>query len=179
MRNHVWVRSLVVCLAVAAVLAIALQWGEERAVEAQFAANPVGSWFGVAVPQVPETSPFPAVVMTPTFFADGNLIANDSHELTNPHATAHGNWVPVSRNGVRAVFVWLNLGNPGVDGTGFNGSFKVILEGKIQPPRLDHMTGTLHAYLFPPGTNPLDPANTGAIDLGVFNIIQLERIRAR
>jgi hypothetical protein len=179
MSRSAWMRVLV-CLVVLAIGTAALLWNHEPAAQAAaFSANPVGSWYGVAVPRIPETSPFPAVVMTPTFFADGNVIANDSHELTSPHATAHGNWVHISRNGVRAVFVWLNLANPGVEGSGFNGSIKVVMEGKIEPPRLDNMTGTLHAFLFPPGTNPLDPAGAGGIDLGVFDIVQLQRIRAR
>jgi len=140
--------------------------------------SPVGSWYGIARPIVPETSPFPEVVMTPTFLADGNFIANDSHEFTNPHVTSHGNWVYTGRNQIRAVFIWMNLtGDANVAPNGFVGTMRVILEGKISEGSPDSMEGTVHAFFYPPDANPLDPAVQG-VDLGIFQIDFLTRIRA-
>ena len=137
----------------------------------------VGSWFGRALPDNPDTSPFPEVVMTPTFFEDGNLIANDSQELNLPHATAHGSWKYVHGRKVHAVFIWLNLSGDAANvPSGFAGSFKVVLEGSFSPSDPDEMTGTLHGYLYPPNMNPLDPDAT-PVDAGGFTIEQLHRIR--
>ena len=139
----------------------------------------VGSWFGRALPNDPATSPFPEVVMTPTFLADGNVIANDSHELTNPHVTSHGNWFPIGYNRISATFVWMNLTEDEVvSANGFVGTFKVRLVGEVDPADPDRMTGTVAAMLFPPGTDPLDPEDTGGIPVGVFTIEELGRIKA-
>jgi hypothetical protein len=140
----------------------------------------VGSWFGRAVPDNPSTAPFPEVVMTPTFFADGTFVANDSHEKTSPHATVHGEWVRTGDDSVKAVFVWINLAAPADSvPSGYTGAVKATLLGTIDPANPDEMTGTLNPFFFPPGTDPLDPANTGGVDLGVFTIAQLTRIKAQ
>ncbi len=178
-------RSYLVLVGIVLVLAIAVFGAGDRVSvnvkpSAQYmpglAAGPVciGSWYGKAIPLSPETSPFPEVIMTPTFFADGNVIANDSHELTHPHATAHGSWVTTGLGTMRAVFVWMNLSAEGSNG--FEGTFKVVLNGRISTTDPDVMLGTLHAYLYPVGLNPLDPAAEG-IDVGVFQIEELRRIR--
>ena len=138
----------------------------------------VGSWFGNALPDDPQTSPFPEVVMTPTFFADGNVIANDSHELTNPHVTSHGNWVVTGPDQIHATFLWMNLtGDEGIAPNGFVGSFKVRLDGAVDPLTPDVMTGTVAAWLFPPGTDPLDPDDIGGTSVGTFTIQSLGRIK--
>lgn len=174
---------LVVC---SAVIVVADRFDQK--VEAQpYWGDPTGSWFGIAKPVNPETSPFPEIVMEPTFFRDGNLIANDSIELTSPHGTAHGAWTRTGRNSVRATFVWLNLvtNKP----NGFAGNFRVVLEGQVSPVDPDRMTGTLHAYLYPEGVNVLGskeciPPNPAALpppdaclDLGVFRIESLSKIK--
>jgi hypothetical protein len=135
----------------------------------------VGSWYGNAVPQNPATSPFPEVVMIPTFHHGGSFTATDSHELTNPHSPASGSWIRTGPTSVAATFVWLNL-SPTVP-NGFAGTVKVTLNGQLQPGTPDSMTGTVTAVLYPPPLNPLDAAAPG-IPLGTFDIVQLRRIRA-
>ena len=139
----------------------------------------VGSWFGRAVPVNPTGSPFPEVFMTPTFLSDGNVVANDSHEETNKHATSHGNWVQMGADSVLARFVWLNLAVPSdsID-SGHKGGFKVEIRGYINPATPNDMSGTVHPIVFPPGTDPLDSNNTGGTPVGVFTIAQLRRITA-
>lgn len=81
----------------------------------------VGAWFGMAVEDCTGTDPekdcvglgLPAVTifMTPSFYADGNFLGNDSLALGKapfgPHTTAHGEWVPTSRNGLVADIVFM------------------------------------------------------------------------
>ena len=136
----------------------------------------VGSWYGRAIPADPANAPFPEVVMTPTFLADGTMIANDSHELTNPHASAHGHWVRTGANKVHAVFIWMNVTNQVPNG--FAGAFKIRLWGEIDPANPDRMIGKVAPVVFPPGTNPMDVNDAGGIPAGVFNIVELKRIKA-
>ena len=158
-------------------LAIALSTGSSSGYAQQDLSGElaVGSWFGKAVPDDPSTAPFPEVVMTPTFLADGTVIANDSHETTNPHATAHGSWTRTGENQIEATFVWLNLTTE--DPTGFAGAFKVRLTGSVDPDDPDNMIGQVAPVVFPPGVDPLDPSDTGGIAAGVFTITELRRIR--
>lgn len=139
--------------------------------------SPVGSWFGNAKPPDDAVNPaFPEVVMMPTFFDDGNIMANDSHEINNPHSTSHGSWVRLGGHQIKATFIWINFAEPGTVPNGVAGTVRVTLIGEINPKNQNEMTGTLHAIFFMPGVNPLDP-NSPGIDLGVFNIEKLQRIR--
>lgn len=174
------------------VFALILVQGVGNEAPAQFFASPhlpVGSWFGVALPDNPATSPFSQVYMEPTFFADGNIIANDSHEVNNPHTTAHGQWASTGnvfindgQAAIRATFLWINLLPPEAAGkpanTGFAGTFKVVMLGRVNPATPNKMTGTLHPYVYAPGQDPMDPATVPAIDAGQFTIKSLTRITA-
>ena len=88
-------------------------------------ASPVGSWYGKAIADDPAHAPFPAIWMMPTIFADGNVIASDSHELNTPHTTAHGNWEWTGPNSLHAVFVFINVG---LVPDGLTGTFRVSFE---------------------------------------------------
>lgn len=138
--------------------------------------TPVGSWYGQALPANPATAPFPSVWMMPTIFADGNVMANDSHELNSPHTTAHGNWSWTGPNTIHAVFLWINFGPLGTP-DGLGGNFRVTFDGTIDPNDPDHMSVTIHPLAFAPGTNPLDPAAVPAVDGGIYIAKALTRIR--
>jgi hypothetical protein len=137
--------------------------------------NPVGTWFGNAKP-IPPAPPgiFPEVVMNPTFFEDGNVIANDSQELNAGHTTAHGTWVRTGPYSIQVTFVWIQRDN---SPTGYAGATKVRMNAHVVPPNTGKMLGTISAVLFLPGTDPLDPQDKGGIPLGVFQIEQLRRVR--
>jgi hypothetical protein len=136
--------------------------------------NPVGTWFGNAKPLQPAQGLFPEVFMNPTFFEDGNVIANDSQELNAGHTTAHGTWIRTGPYSMQVTFVWIQRDN---SPNGYAGATKVRLNGYVVPPNTGKMLGTLSAVFFPPGTDPLDPKDTGGIPLGVFRIEQLSRVR--
>ena len=138
--------------------------------------SPVGSWFGNAKSPDPN-SPLGEVFMMPTFFADGTLIANDSHEVNNPHTTAHGSWVRLGQRKVKATFIWINLAPPGTAPNGVAGTFRITLLGEISPKNQDEMTGTLHPVFFPAGVNPVTAKDEDGASLGTFEIEQLQRIR--
>lgn len=126
-----------------------------------FADHPlVGSWFGKAVQLCPAgVAPAacaggnPAVVlfMTPTVAADGTFLGNDSLDLLSPplgpHTTAHGGWIPTSRNGFRADYV-LMLGTfpkqvqPTISAVRFRWAGEVI--------SADTAVGFVNAYFQPP-----------------------------
>ncbi len=135
----------------------------------------VGSWFGRALPDDPSTSPFSEVVMTPTFMADGTIIANDAHELTNVHGTSHGHWVTTGPNTIHATFIWLSLSAEKPNG--FTGMVKVRLFGRIDPSNPDKMIGKVYPVFFPEGTDALVANDADGIALGVFTIEQLRRIK--
>jgi hypothetical protein len=138
--------------------------------------NPVGTWYGNAKPaSLP--SALPEVVMFPTFLADGNVIANDSIEIVSPpHGTAKGRWVSTGPYSIQATFYWIQLDSKAVNG--FGGVWKIRLWGTAKVPNIDSMGGTLSAWYFPPGTDPLDPTDKGGISLGSFVIDQLRRAKA-
>ena len=140
-------------------------------------ASPVGSWYGQALPQNPATAPFPAVWMMPTIFADGNVMANDSHELNSPHTTAHGNWSWVGPNHIHAVFLWINFGPLGTP-DGLGGNFRVTFDGVINPSDPNHMVVTLHPLAFAPGQDALNPATVPAVDGGIFVAKALTRLQS-
>ena len=135
--------------------------------------DPVGVWFGRALPDDPATSPFPEVVMIPQFFADGNLIASDSVELL-PHGNAHGRWIRVSDDTVRVTFLWQNLSAAAPNGYG--GAFRVVMTVTIPAGDPDSATGNLVARVYGPMEDPLDPMQ-GA-DAGSFTIVELRRLHA-
>jgi hypothetical protein len=138
--------------------------------------TPVGSWYGQALPIDPKTAPFPAVWMMPTFFADGNVIANDSHELNSPHTTAHGNWAWTSPTTIHCTMLWINYGPLGTP-DGMGGNFRVSFDGTVDPKNPDSMTVTLHPLAFAPGQDPLNPKTVPAVDGGIFVAKALTRIR--
>jgi hypothetical protein len=118
----------------------------------------VGTWVGRAVPDDPTQSPFPEVYMTPTFHADGNMIANDAI-ATSLHHTAHGDWFSTGPNGAETTFLFI-LGHPEAP-NGYAGAFKIRLVGEIDPNNPDVMIGQLFPTLYPPDVNPLDPNAQG------------------
>ena len=135
----------------------------------------VGSWFGRALPDDPSTSPFSELVMTPTFMADGTIIANDAHELTSVHGTSHGHWVTTGPNTIHSTFIWLSLSAEKANG--FTGMVKVLLFGRIDPSNPDRMIGKVYPVLFPEGTDALVADDADGIPLGAFTIEQLRRIK--
>jgi hypothetical protein len=137
--------------------------------------NPVGTWYGNAKPVVLPGA-FPEVIMIPTFMADGNVVANDSQESNSPHTTAKGRWISTGPYSIQATFIWLQLDNKAANG--FAGVTKIRLVGTAKIPNTDSMGGTISAWYFPPGTDPLDATDKGSIPLGTFAIEQLRRVRA-
>lgn len=135
--------------------------------------SPVGTWYGYAGP---EGGDFLRIWMMPTFFADGNIIANDSLELlaAGPHSTAHGTWKWTHAKQFEATFYWLNLDPEG----NYLGSNKVVLTGEIDPKHKDEIiNGKITATVFPASCgNPLRP-NPGCQTslLGEFVIKELLR----
>jgi len=118
--------------------------------------------------------------MSPTFFRDGNVIANDSHELWNPHGTSHGTWKKTGPHSMMATFVWIQMDPELATPNGYLGAFKVRLIGEVGPAThtgWDLMTGQVSATLFPVGTDPLDPDDVGGISWGTFEIDRLQRVR--
>ena len=169
-------RKIAVIAAVVLAAAVAVFLTHSMTAKAQiYMFNPVGTWYGNAKPLV-LPNPLTEVVMIPTFFADGNVIANDSHETTNPHTTAHGRWYATGPYSMTATFIWMNLDSKASNGLG--GFFKIRLNGYAKLPNQDSLAGTLDVWFFPPGTDPLDPANKGAIFAGTFGIEQLRRVKA-
>jgi hypothetical protein len=164
---------MVVCLVVCCVAVVVCS--ANVMAQVTYAFNPVGTWYGNAKP--PEPVPpgvFPEVIMNPTFFADGNVIANDSQELNGGHGTAHGRWISTGPYSIQVIFVWFQLASTP---NGHGGTMKVRMSGHVTPPNLDIMTGTISPVLFLPGTDPLDPTDKGGIPLGTFNIESLRRVR--
>ncbi len=162
----------------ALVLLLSLTQASSVRAQRAYPFNPGGTWFGNALPNDPKTSPFPEVVMTPTFFDDGSVIANDSQELNSPHTTAHGVWSRTGQYSMQATFVWLQLGTAAQGAAnGYAGAIKIRLRGQVVPPNVDSMTGTLTGVFFPPGTDPLDPADKGGVPIGTFTIQTLRKVR--
>jgi hypothetical protein len=157
-------------------LALILVQASDVRGQRRYAFNASGTWFGNALPDKPETSPFPEVVMIPTFLPDGTVIADDSQNLNAAHSTAHGVWI---QNGfsLQATFIWLNLGTAGQGlPNGYAGTIKIRMSAYVIPPAVNIMKGTLSGVFFPPGTDPLDPADTGGIPIGTFTIQKLQRL---
>ncbi len=80
----------------------------------------VGAWFGKAEETCvgpPATNcaglgiPAISIFMTPSFYADGNFLGNDSLAIAGapfgPHTTAHGQWVPTGHNKLQADIVFM------------------------------------------------------------------------
>ncbi len=119
----------------------------------------VGSWFGKAVEDCvgPHDSncgglglPAVTIFMTPSFYEDGNFLGNDSLALSappfGPHTTAHGQWVPTSRNGLVADIVFLL--NPTPPEAGKTGAVHIKYSATVITP--DVMVGYVNIYFFPP-----------------------------
>jgi len=96
---------------------------------------------------------FPAVTifMTPSFYADGNFLGNDSLALGTapfgPHTTAHGEWVPTSRNQFVADIVFLlnPFPPPALPSTG---AVHIKYAATVINPLT--MVGYVNIYFFPP-----------------------------
>jgi hypothetical protein len=169
-------RKLAVLAAVVLAATVAVFMTHSMTAKAQsYMFNPVGTWYGNAKPLV-LPNPLTEVVMIPTFFADGNVIANDSHETTNPHTTAHGRWIATGPHSIQATFIWMNLDSKASNGLG--GFFKIRLTAYAKSPNTDSLGGQLNVWLFPPGSDPLDPTDKGGIFAGTFGIEQLRRVKA-
>ncbi len=141
--------------------------------------SPVGSWYGNALLGDPEGLGTPAeVVMMPTFFSDGTLIANDAQEAGlagfPPHTTAHGTWVKTGPRSVKATFLWFFVTT---EGNGSAGTMRVVLTGELDAHSHDKMTGTLHAYFYPSTVNPATNPDGYVIDAGPYEIQDLRRIQ--
>ena len=135
----------------------------------------LGAWFGKAVPEDPSTAPFPEVVMMLNFLPDRNIVATDVFELDTPHVTAHGGpWIRTEDGTVHCTFLWTNL----TDKSDYNGYAKVRITGQIDPDNLDFMTGTVRPTGFATGADVLDPDDPFSGFLGLFNIVELTRIKA-
>jgi hypothetical protein len=74
----------------------------------------VGSWFGFAQELCATgdaTCPQASLFMTPTIYADGNFIGNDSFAIGGPpfgpHTTAHGQWTATGPDGFTADYVFM------------------------------------------------------------------------
>lgn len=125
-----------------------------------FASHPaVGSWFGKAdqvciAGAVPSAcangQPAVTLYMTPTIYADGNFIGNDSLTLGTapfgPHTTAHGAWVPTSATEFTADYVFMLPSFPPVPdtvgGVRFRWAAQVISS--------DTAVGYVNVYFQPP-----------------------------
>ena len=134
----------------------------------------VGTWFGRAIPDDPELSPFPEVYMTPTFLGDGNFIANDAI-ATSLHHTAHGDWVRVDEFTVESTFLFI-IGTPDPQ-MPLGSLFRIQFTGIINPAQPDIMTGKVAPMLFPPGTDPLDLDSTEGVPLVGLTFPELKRIK--
>ncbi len=114
--------SAVLCAALILLTAVSPAFGDSGDYVKLRANHPgVGAWFGKAMEDCTGEDPtkdcaglgLPAVslFMTPSFYADGNFLGNDSLALGQPpfgpHTTAHGEWVPTGRNTLVADIVFL------------------------------------------------------------------------
>jgi hypothetical protein len=126
--------------------------------------SPVGSWYGFATGAL--GGQMVNVYMLPTFFQDGNIIANDI--LDTIHTTAHGSWERTGARSLKANFVWINLNNA-------PGTARVVLEGAISPRDQNSMSGTVTLYVC--GLDQLDLAS--CTNAGVFPFQNLKRIQVQ
>ncbi len=118
----------------------------------------LGAWFGKAVESCvgdPATNcaglglPALSLFMTPSFYADGNLIVNDSLAIGGapfgPHTTAHGQWIPTGQNELVADMVFM-LPAPV---TGSVSAIHIRYSAAVIPPNT--MVGYVNIYVsFPP-----------------------------
>ncbi len=135
----------------------------------------VGSWVGIAT-EVCQTGVAPsactgglpavALFMTPTIFADGNFIGNDSLALGTapfgPHTTAHGKWVPTSQTDFVADYVFLLNSFPPVPDTLTGARFRWV--ASVTSP--DTMNGWVNFYAIP--GIPAKWASAGSDSFPVF-----------
>ena len=120
----------------------------------------VGNWVGWAEPEALFQAPFDQVRFQVTFFADGTAYWNDGHEVKLNHGTGHGSWTRTSNTGVLATFVLIGFDATTVTGAG--NILKIRFAGDIDPDNPDNITsGPMNLSVFPPGTDPLDPNDTG------------------
>ena len=143
----------------------------------------VGNWVGWAVPENKFQAPFDQVRFQVTFFEDGTAYWNDGHELRFTHGTGHGAWRRVGANGFKSTFLWIQFDEAAADGVG--NVFKLEFSGEVNAD-IQNGTGSI-GYLtdaklnmtsFPPGTDALDPNDTGGIPMfGTFLVENARRVK--
>ncbi len=158
---------------------IMLSVGSLMAADNTGSTTPVGTWFGYVELGGPQ------IWMMPTFFADGNVIANDSFDLCNfptKHSTAHGTWTRLGARQFKATFYWLNLDDTTVPATylGFN---EVVMIGEIDPKDKNKIiNGTITSTPYPASCgNPMN-LREGCIPggtLGPLDITELLRVESK
>jgi hypothetical protein len=150
-----------------------------------------GSWFGRAVPIGPCTPgtagcPLPPeLYMVLNVFDKGNFIGHDSLTFGAQHTTAHGQWVPLSRQQITANYVVLagSSATADVKGNGtipvaspFLGVFRMRWLANLVTD--NSMEGFVNVWFFPfndpvSGISNIDPATwipkpDPLVDLGPF-----------
>src|SRR5262245_5995125 len=124
----------------------------------------VGSFFGAAIEVCPQGvapaacaggNPALTLFMTPTLYADGNFIGNDSFSIGSapfgPHSTAHGQWIATSTTDFTADYTFmLNAFPP--QGNGAIQALRFRWQGTV----LDKLTlvGFVNMYFSQPMTLP-------------------------
>lgn len=110
----------------------------------------VGSWFGFAEQLCAtgdSTCPEVSLFMTPSIFADGNFIGNDSLALGGPpfgpHTTAHGQWQATGPQTFTADYVFML---PGTAATNIT-ALRLRWEGIVTSPT--QMQGYVNIYFGP------------------------------
>jgi len=138
----------------------------------------VGNWVGWAEPASQFQAPFDQVRFQVTFFDDGTAYWNDGHELRFGHGTGHGAWKKVGANGFESTFYWIAYDDTGANANGVANIFKLRFTGEIDPTTPNDITNSqLNLTIFPPGTDALDPADTGGIPVfGSFDIVNARRV---
>lgn len=150
-RSSVLAGLLFVALGAVYSLQAQIPWGQPVYLSA------IGSWFGravaipgqtICVPGSPGCAAPPEIIMVFTVNADGTFIGIDSNIFQGGnHSTAHGQWLPSSRNSIKATFTLLQS-SPATPTAPpvFIGGFKNLFEATVTT--FDTMEGQIHAYLY-------------------------------
>lgn len=137
------VRAVIVATVFAGLIAAAsdpAQAGSRRSHPA------MGSWFGKAVQLTPDGSPGLALFMTPSLYADGNFVGNDTFSLAGPpfgpHTTAHGTWTATGAKSFSADYVFML---PSADGFAAGARFQWVGEATSR----DRLVGYVNIAINP------------------------------
>jgi hypothetical protein len=139
----------------------------------------VGNWVGWANPATTFQAPFDQVRFQVTFFEDGTAYWNDGHELRFGHGTGHGVWETEGAFGFVSTFVWVQFDQTGANPDGVGNIFKLRFTGEIDPSDPDSFkAANLNLTIFPPGSDALDPNDTGGIPVfGSFDVENCRRVK--